>query len=285
MNDGALPEAYPPRHIGRRFFAYAIDFAIVWIFVALAMGFLVENPLADDLSDTKTTYGLSVSLSSGEFQPPVDVSTVTCGRPNEALAVLQGYFAPATVATAEVCYQRSYGMLIGAFAKVGLADTPEAGDLAGQILQVPMTIHNLSRFSQPIALATFLAFSIGCLWLFGSTPGKKIMLLQIIGRRPVPALRREIVRMFPYILAGTTFLVLELLGAPGSISPSTVEALVIAAQIASILAVVVLWIWPLAIWRGGFFHDRWLGLSVFELDEILPLPPEESEDRQEGEHP
>lgn len=279
------PEIYPPRHLGRRFLAYAIDFAIVWIFVAVVMGFAVENPLAEDLSETKTTYGFSVSLTSGNFQPPIDVTTQTCGKPNEALAMLQTLFAPATLATAEMCYQRSYGMLVGSFAKVTLADTPEAGDLAGQVLDVPITIHNVSRFSQPIALAAFLAFSTGCLWLFGVTPGKKIMLLRIVGRRPIPALRREIVRMFPYILAGITILGANLLLAAEWIAYSTGEYLVLAGQLASVLAVIVLWFWPLAVWRGAFPHDRWIGLSVVELDDLLPAPQEEVPDRQEAEHP
>lgn len=234
----------------------------------MVLGILVENPLADDLIDPRTTYSVSLNVWPTAFRPPVDIGSRTCGKPGATLSLLQEHVAPATIATAEICYDVSYGLLVRSDATVILADTPEAGDLAGQVLELAITTHNTSRYTSYIALAAFVAFSALCLRLFGATPGKKLTWLRVTGRHPIPALRREVIRMSPFLVPGLTILAVDTLIAPDMVSASGINSFALAADIVWFALAGLVWLWPLSTWTGYFFHDRWLGLAVVDPDDL-----------------
>ncbi|NJS38952.1 MAG: RDD family protein [Rhodobacteraceae bacterium] len=162
---------------------------------------------------------------------------------------------------------------MGGYATLTLADTPEAGDLAGKDIRVPLTLETGHRYADALAFFVFLGGSILCLRLFGTTPGKRIMGLRVIGAAPIPALRRELVRSLPHLLTVPTFLVINLILRPMPAVPPIAQAIAISLELLSIAAVLAFWVYPALRWRGAFFHDRLLGLSVVRAHDLPADPP------------
>lgn len=221
--------------------------------------------VGSDLISPKVTYSFTIAFNSSEFKSPVTFGTKTCGRPTSLLG-LEEQFAPATISWIEVCIERPYGMPAGGTAKVVLEDTPEAGGLGSRTFYVPLGIHTFHRFGDVIAFGIFLCMSILTTRLFGRSPGKRLLGLKVVGRSPVPSLRREMIRNLPHLLVVPTFALINWLVLPLPAVPPAVQTLAIGLQILSAAAFIFLWLVPMVRWRGALPHDRWFGTKVVRAD-------------------
>lgn len=264
----------PPRNFWRRLTAYGIDVAIAWIVVAVAFAALLGDRIGRELDDADTSFRFGLAVNSGEFRPPFYVGTRTCGKSAELLPLLEAYVAPAKVMAAEVCFDRSFGMPVGGTATLNLADTAEAGDLAGKKITVPLTIENHYRFVDVYALCFFVLLSVFSLRIFGTTPGKKALGLRVLSPGQVPALRREVTRNFPHLVVVLGLALLTEIARPHPSVPPTIQTLAIAIEVIALLSMLYLWVWPVLRWRGAFPHDRWFGLSVARVRALSPNQPQ-----------
>ncbi len=270
----ALNDARRPRHLLRRFCAFAVDVAIAWLIVLIGMSIVLDDPVVGKLDRETKTFRLGVGLESGSFKPPVYIASHTCGYPVDLLPMLREYVSPAKIIGAEACFDRNNGMPVGGSATLTFANTAKAGDLAGRVVNVPLTLDTGHRYGDALAFLTFLAASILGLKLFGTTPGKKMMGLRVVGAAPIPAFRRELIRSLPHLLTIPTFLAINMALRPLPSVLPVVQVVAISLELLSILAVLVLWVNPAVRWRGAFLHDRWLGLAVVVVRDLaVGTPP------------
>jgi uncharacterized RDD family membrane protein YckC len=254
-----------PRCFWRRLFAYAIDACIAWLIAVALLALIEDDIVGSDLISPKVTYDFAIAFNSSEFKPPVTFGTKTCGRPTSLLG-LEEQFAPATISWIEVCIERPYGMPVGGTAKVVLEDTPEASELGSRTFYVPLRIHTLHRFGDVMAFGIFLCMSILTTRLFGQSPGKRLLGIKVVGRSPVPSLRREMIRNLPHLLVVPTFALINWLVLPLPAVPGVVQTLAIGLEILSAVAFIFLWLVPMVRWRGALPHDRWFGTKVVRVD-------------------
>jgi uncharacterized RDD family membrane protein YckC len=259
------PLSEPRRWFWRRLWAYAVDVCLAWLIAVALLAVIDDDTVGSDLISPNVTDSFAIAFNSSEFKPLVTFGTKTCGRPTSLLG-LEEQFAPATISWIEVCIERPFGMPVGGTAKVVLEDTPEAGDMGSRTFYVPIRIHTLHRFGDVIAFGIFLCMSILTTRLFGRSPGKRLLGLQIVGRSPVPSLRRELVRNLPHLLVVPTFALINWLLPPLSAVPSAAQTLAIGLQILSAVAFIFLWLVPMVRWRGALPHDRWFGTKVVRAD-------------------
>lgn len=138
--------------------------------------------------------------------------------------------------------------------------------MAGKEVQIPLPIINHFRFADVYSICPFVALSVLSLRLFGITTGKRLLRLRVIGPRPVPSLRRELIRNAPHLLVVLGLFALTEFAPAYATVPPTVRALAVTIEVIAALALIYLWIWPIIRWRGAFPHNRWLGLVVAPAD-------------------
>ncbi len=255
-----------PRYFWRRLFAYALDVLIAWFVAAVVLGIFESDDLDGNMAAKTFKYTFGIALNSDEFRPPLYLGSVTCGPATPILAFLRHQVAPATISSAEFCVERSFGIPVAISATATLADTPEAGDLGGQKVNIPLRIPSFHRFADTIAFGIFLCLSVLTTRLLGRSVGKKFMGLEIVGRSPVPTLRREMIRNLPHLLVVPTFALINWMLPPLPAVPPAVQTLAIGLQILSAGAFIFLWLVPLVRWRGNLPHDRWFGTKVVRSD-------------------
>lgn len=251
-----------PRYFWRRFFAYAVDVGIAWLVAAVVLSIFDDDDLDSNMATNSVEYTFGIGIHSNEFRPPLRLGSMTCGPATPILGFLQNQVAPATISSAEFCIERSYGLPVAVSATATLADTPEAGDLGGQKVNVPLRILSLHRFADTIAFGVFLCLGILTTRLSGRSFGKRLLGLRVTGRNPVPSLRRELVRNLPHLLVVPTFALINWLLPPLPVVPTAVQALVIGLNTLSAAAFIFLWLVPMIRWRGALPHDRWFGTKV-----------------------
>ncbi|NJS38953.1 MAG: hypothetical protein HC783_08000 [Rhodobacteraceae bacterium] len=69
-----MDAAQPPRHLLRRFFAYAIDVALAWLIAFLGMALVLDDPILGKLDRETQFYSLGAGLQSGSFAPRQSMS-------------------------------------------------------------------------------------------------------------------------------------------------------------------------------------------------------------------
>jgi hypothetical protein len=258
-----------PRHFLRRLIAYGIDVTIGWLIVALLYSVLATDTIGDELKSPETQYGFGAMFRSYEFRPFFYVNSITCGTPPGISPVFQNLVSPAKIASAKICFTRSFGVPVEGVAALRLENTPAAGQWAGKTVEIPLTLTSNLRFVDLYSISAFLVLSILSLRMFRTTPGKKLLGLRVDSQRPIPALRREVIRNLPHILSVVGIGVLNEVARPYPSVPPILETLAIAVQILALCAALYLWVWPLLRWRGAFFHDRWLGLKVIRSNAAI----------------
>lgn len=255
-----------PRYFWRRLLAYAIDVCTAWLVAAVLLGILADDDLDSNMAVGAVEYTFGFALHSDEFRPPLYIGSVTCGQATPILASLQAYVAPASIASTELCVERNYGLPVAVSATAILDETAAAGDLGGKTVDIPLRILSLHRFADTIAFGVFIFVAILATRLSGRTFGKRLMGLKVVGRTPVPSLRRELIRNLPHLLVVPTFALINWLLPPLPALPFGVQALTIGLQILSAAAFIFLWLVPMIRWRGALPHDCWLGTRVERVD-------------------
>lgn len=91
----------------------------------------------------------------------------------------------------------------------------------------------------------------------GRTPGKRLMGLKVTGTTPLPGLKREVLKLFPFLLATLATAAAPFLG-PNLAGQCAAKPILIATAVAAVWYYLV----PLLQWRGATRYDRWLGLTV-----------------------
>lgn len=262
MSEGpAQPAVTPRRFFLRRSLAWAIDATLSWIVVAILFAFFAEDRTSEFLSKPEKDYTFGVYFSLGEFSPPIRLAIKTCGAP----ITLDGFeelVAPAEIASGTACFERHFGIPRGGVVTLVLKDTPAAGELAGQTVEIPLVVTDSHRFADAAALGVFLLGSIFFLRWNGRSPGKAIMGLRVEGEVRRAALSRELVRSFPAFTSVILPLIVTEIAAMSDGPAPWVDSVLLAVGVLSMLGVLVLWIWPVIRWRGAMPYDRWLGLSV-----------------------
>lgn len=169
---------------------------------------------------------------------------------------------PAEAEAVRYCIDRFLGIPVSGTAVVQVKDTRAVADWTSKSVMIDLAVLTVHRFAGVSALCLFVLLSTLSLRSTGTTPGKKVMRLRVVGRVPLPAFRREMVRNLPYILsAGAVRMVFEYANA-GTEMPAGPDLTIAALLGVSICAAVYRWVWPMLRWKGALTHDRRLGLRV-----------------------
>jgi RDD family len=254
----AAPPLSSPRYFWRRLLAYGIDATLCWIIIAILFALFGSEDFGEGQTDQKTKITFGARYELGQFRPPLYVGTETCGTPTEIWPDLHAMVAPETITSAEICFDRQFGLPTEGKAVLQLNST----ETAQKSVTVPLNLTGNIRFADLFTFGLFMALNILFMRLYQTTPGKKLMGLRVNGTTPIPAFRREVVRNLPNILMVAVVAALSEGVNAGLMPLAIAQPVAIGIQIIAICAALVLWVWPLLRWRGAMFHDTWSGLVV-----------------------
>lgn len=255
------------RHGFRRFFAFAADFAIVWMLIAFTVtvaGWDDYDKLIDQ-PERKSTVRFSLGT---QIAPPLSFGTNTCGSPLIALGGLEASVAPARVTGAEICIRRSFGMIREGTITLALDREIKVPIGSTNSVSFPLTFYNGPlEYLDLVVLAGLFVLGAGGTILFGLTPGKALFGLRIAGDFRRRGLIRESVRLLPLLAYPVPGALAVTFPQAFPLGSTPFVAVQVAALILGVALMLWLWIVPLFRWRGALGHDRAAGLRVVRLGE------------------